>query len=180
LSGVWYTYPLKKRNKPAACGGDVEGRVRGLLASSTGWESGLAAPLLLLMRGVEMEEERQYIMRDFKILFPRGQFACKCGCGFNEIDEKVVAIVDVIQTVAPEAVVSSGCRCEKHNLEEGGKPSSAHLRGLAADIACINSQVRYIVLRTLFNRNVRRIGIGKTFVHFDLDQELPQWVGWIY
>ena len=109
-----------------------------------------------------------------------GVFACKCGCGLNVIKEKVVDLVDAIQSVAPECHVNSGCRCEKHNEEEGGVVNSPHLIGDAVDISCPNSSIRYMVLRKLFALGVKRVGIGKNFIHFDVSEEKSQWVMWLY
>ena len=33
-------------------------------------------------------------------------------------------------------VITSGVRCSSHNRAVGGKKSSSHLKGLAADISC--------------------------------------------
>jgi uncharacterized protein YcbK (DUF882 family) len=113
-------------------------------------------------------------------MISRDVFACKCGCGFNEIKDSVVQLVDVIHSIAPECTVTSGCRCPEHNESEGGKADSPHLRGLAADLYCPNSKLRYLVLRKLFALGIKRIGIGKDFIHLDIDPERTSWVGWLY
>ena len=107
-------------------------------------------------------------------------FGCKCGCGFNVIHDAVVGLVGSIQEVAPECHVTSGCRCEDHNKAEGGVSDSPHLKGTAADLYVPNSKLRYLVLRKLFAMGVKRIGIGKDFIHFDVDKEKTQWVVWEY
>ena len=107
-------------------------------------------------------------------------FECKCGCGLNNMDARVVGLVGEIQRVTPECNVTSGSRCPAHNESEGGKADSPHLRGLAADLYCPNSKLRYLVLRKLFALGIKRIGIGKDFIHLDIDPERTSWVGWLY
>jgi len=109
------------------------------------------------------------------------EFACPC-CGKNEMDPRFLAILDETRSRSPVPwVITSGYRCEKHNAEVGGKPDSAHTKGLAVDIAIGNSYDRMMILRPLFDSyEWRRIGIGKDFVHIDLDTTKPQNVIWMY
>ena len=58
-----------------------------------------------------------------------------------------------------------GYRCPAHNAEVGGVKQSAHMTGLAADIACPDSVTRLKILRGLIVAGFRRIGIGKNFIH---------------
>ena len=64
-------------------------------------------------------------------------FACHCGCGFCEVnpilEEKLDALVERLGTV-PD--LNCAARCEEHNLEVGGVPTSQHTKGNAADIDC--------------------------------------------
>jgi len=77
-------------------------------------------------------------------------------------------------------VISSGYRCKKHNKEVGGVPNSAHLRGLAADIAIPNDEYRYRLLNLAMLFDIPRIGIGKNFIHLDIDRSLPHPRIWVY
>lgn len=69
--------------------------------------------------------------------------------------------------------INSGYRTPAHNAAVGGEPNSAHLRGLAADIACPDMATRGSILKAAYALNVRRVGIAKTFVHLDNDPSLP-------
>ena len=67
--------------------------------------------------------------------FTRDEFACKCGCGFDEIDPLLVSTLQRLRDeVQLPVVVNSGCRCKAHNAAVKGSKSSQHLRGKAADI----------------------------------------------
>ena len=65
------------------------------------------------------------------------EFGCKCGCGFNIIDQRVMNMAQTIREALGVPVrVNSGCRCEKHNAKVGGVKGSNHTLGLAADLSC--------------------------------------------
>lgn len=65
------------------------------------------------------------------------EFSCKCGCGFNIIDQRIIDMAQVIRDALGVPVkVNSGCRCEKHNAKSGGIKGSFHTKGLAADLSC--------------------------------------------
>ena len=71
--------------------------------------------------------------KNFKV----SEFACKCGCGFDEIDQRVMNMAQVIRDELGVPVrVNSGCRCEKHNANSGGVKGSKHTKGQAADLSC--------------------------------------------
>ena len=66
--------------------------------------------------------------------FKRSEFACKCGCGFDDIDLKLVNIIQIIRDEVGPIRISSGCRCEKRNAEVKGVKGSFHTKGKAADL----------------------------------------------
>lgn len=76
--------------------------------------------------------------------------------------------------------VESGFRTPKHNASVGGESGSAHLTGEAADLVCINSRTRYMMLVNAFRLGFKRIGIGDTFIHLDDSLTLDQQVVWLY
>jgi uncharacterized protein YcbK (DUF882 family) len=77
-------------------------------------------------------------------------------------------------------VINSGFRTEEHNQKVGGTPNSSHLKGLAADIKCSTSADRYDMLDSLLKAGFNRIGIAKTFIHVDIDEEKPPFLIWTY
>lgn len=75
--------------------------------------------------------------------------------------------------------ITSGYRSPQHNLDVGGRVGSSHIKGLAVDIACVNSHQRQKILTALIQVGFKRIGIGKSFIHSDLDPDKPNAI-WLY
>jgi uncharacterized protein YcbK (DUF882 family) len=73
------------------------------------------------------------------LIYRAGEFWCKCGRD----------------------------NCKYWNKHEGGEEQSFHLVGLAVDILCTDSQLRYRVVKAAINLGVTGIGIGRTFIHLD-------------
>ena len=71
--------------------------------------------------------------KNFKV----SEFTCHCGCGFNNIDQRVLNMAQVIRDELGVPVhIGSGCRCKKRNATVGGTKGSKHMLGLAADLNC--------------------------------------------
>ena len=69
--------------------------------------------------------------------FSPSEFACRCGCALNIIDQRVIDMAQVIRDAVGVPVhVNSGCRCSEHNAAVGGVKGSFHTKGLAADLSC--------------------------------------------
>jgi uncharacterized protein YcbK (DUF882 family) len=75
---------------------------------------------------------------------------------------------------------NSGYRCAVCNKAAGGVPNSGHMRGVAVDIAVPDSNTRFRIVQGALKCSFRRIGIGKNFVHLDVDDSLPQTMLWVY
>ena len=63
---------------------------------------------------------------------------------------------------------------------KAGTSNSSHLKGLAADIKCVNSTDRFKLEGILREVGFKRIGIGETFIHIDIDKDKSQNVLWTY
>lgn len=110
--------------------------------------------------------------------FKPEEFACKC-CGEMNINLDLVKILDEIrEELKFPFIILSGYRCPKHNQEIGSSDDSAHPKGNATDIKIMASMKRYLFLR-LAIKKFKRIGIYKTFIHVDIDPDLPQPVMWV-
>jgi len=112
---------------------------------------------------------------------PDPRFACRCGCGRNWVDVRLESMVHRLEEeVGERLVVTSGYRCEAHNRAVGGSPTSSHKKGLAADLACDASRLRYRIIGAAIRLGFHRMGIGKNFIHLDIDRSKAPRVIWIY
>ena len=120
-------------------------------------------------------------MGDLTKHFSRHEFTCQCGCGFENIDMNLVAILENIRNILRSPIIiTSGCRCEKHNEKAGGKPDSSHLKGKAVDILVRDSAARFKYVIMALENGIKRIGIAKNFIHIDVDTEKTEEVLWLY
>lgn len=105
--------------------------------------------------------------------FEKWEFACGCGCGYDDIDPKLVDKLQMLRDlVGKPIIVTSGCRCKRYNKHIGGVDNSPHLLGLATDIvvegmtpttlAIIANRIPYI-----------RIGIYPSHLHIDIKPPNP-------
>lgn len=117
----------------------------------------------------------------YKPYFKPEEFTCKCGCGKNNMTKKQM---DMLLTARIDAdipfVITSGTRCEEHNLYAGGNEYSEHLTGEGTDIRCVFSGHRWIMLKALLKAGFKRIGISTTFIHVGTNKDKPQEVIWKY
>ncbi len=99
----------------------------------------------------------------------------------KNMDEDFLAKLDNARVIADiPFIINSAWRSPEHNKKVGGKPNSSHLKGLAVDIKIENSRQRFIVLQALIAAGFTRIGIAKTFIHVDGDNEKDPRVTWLY
>jgi len=112
--------------------------------------------------------------------FKPEEFACPC-CGQINMNEEFIERLDKARYIAGIPFkISSGYRCPKHNAKVGGVPDSAHTKGLAADIVCYKNSTRYRIIEAAINCKLKRIGVGKNFIHLDYDRDKPWMVMWTY
>jgi len=113
--------------------------------------------------------------------FKESEFKCKCGCGKNNISPLLVVKIEAAREIAgiPFKLISA-CRCIKWNKEVGGSDTSSHPSGLAIDIKAKSSQERFKILSALVMAGFNRIGMGKNFIHADIDSKKVQSVIWLY
>jgi uncharacterized protein YcbK (DUF882 family) len=111
--------------------------------------------------------------------FNKNEFNCRC-CGKHIISANLVLKLDLARELAETPfIITSGYRCPKHNQEVGGVKNSAHVLGLAVDIAVPDNVARLNILRGLIIAGFRRIGLGKDFIHADVDKSKPNNL-WLY
>jgi hypothetical protein len=107
--------------------------------------------------------------------FKKEEFECKCGCGLSNPSPVLVKMLNITRYFANMKIkINSGTRCEEHNRQEGGSETSSHLikasaYSSAVDIGCRDAMERGKLLPALIKAGFRRIGIGDTFIHADID-----------
>lgn len=97
------------------------------------------------------------------------------------VSNELISMLDVARKKYGKSMaITSGYRTIEHNAKVGGKPTSSHLKGLAADISCTNSTDRFLLEGILREVGFTRIGIGNSFIHVDIDKDKAQKVLWTY
>lgn len=101
----------------------------------------------------------------------------------DNLHPRLRALLEEIEQTESLAIhVNSGYRNTEKNVQVGGVPHSEHTYEPAegVDLKAHDSRTRYQLVRAAIRRDVRRIGIGKTFVHLGIGQDKPQDVLWLY
>lgn len=129
--------------------------------------------------------------------FSEAEFYCGCGCGFYNVTERLVFMLQGGRDIAKiPFLVNSGSRCLNHNADVGGVPDSKHRMGLAADICADPAILRKhnvylseveimgLLVPALLKVGFKRIGIyfHSKFIHVDVskwykDQPVKIWGG---
>lgn len=105
------------------------------------------------------------------------EFACKCGCGFDSVDARLIDALEDVRVHFGRAVrITSGCRCPAHNAHVGGSPRSQHLYGKAADFVVsgvhADAVARYLEAAYPWTAGIGRY-TGRT--HFDVRTSKARW-----
>ena len=75
--------------------------------------------------------------------------------------------------------LTSAFRSKSYELDKGRNGTSSHCKGLAVDLACLDDKKRYVLVQNLLRAGFFRIGIGKNYVHCDIDYSKPASI-WLY
>ena len=112
--------------------------------------------------------------------FTEDEFACKCGCGFCDVDPRLIAALEHLRKIINAPIhVNSGCRCEKHNASlKGSSPNSQHKLGKAADIVVkgLSPSVVAGIAEAVPEFDSGGIGIYGTFTHVDVRNGRARWL----
>lgn len=113
--------------------------------------------------------------------FKDGDFArCSPPCKLSEINIDLLDALDVARSLyGRPMIITSAYRTKDYEHLKGRSGSSSHCKGLAVDIACQDSTTRLKLVLALTRAGFRRIGIGPSFIHVDIDDVKPKSL-WLY
>ena len=105
--------------------------------------------------------------------------ACPC-CDLMVETPEAIQHLEMLNKAREHAgipfIVNSWWRCEKHNREIKGSPTSSHLEGVATDIRYSGSVELYMLVDSLLHVGFNRILIypKSEFIHVDSDSNKVQ------
>lgn len=100
--------------------------------------------------------------------------ACTPSCSLQDMSQELMNKLDEARAKAGiPFVLNCAYRSSAWDKKLGRSGNSAHTRGKAVDIRCSTSANRFKVVKALLEVGFKRIGIGKTFIHADVDSSLP-------
>lgn len=124
-------------------------------------------------------------MGDLSEHFSKSEFQCSCGCGFGtnpgDVSPELLNLLEMMREEINRPIrLTSGCRCEYYNHAVGGVSNSAHTRGTACDIAVQGGSHRRKLVDVAVMFFASGIGVARSFIHVDVDSELPRPSLWTY
>lgn len=106
---------------------------------------------------------------------------CSPACSLQDMEQNFMDLLDKVRRRAGiPLVISCAFRSREWDLARGRSGNSAHTKGLGIDIVANSSATRMKIVSAALDVGIRRIGIGKGFVHLDIDESLPCDVMWHY
>lgn len=99
--------------------------------------------------------------------------ACVPPCSESDLHPRLLDLLRSAQSMCGFTfTITSGFRPKSYELSKGRRGSSSHSKtpGLAVDISTCDSHTRYKVLLSLLYLGAPRLGVGKTFIHVDIDE----------
>lgn len=125
------------------------------------------------MKNKEKIESRYFAEAEFR--------RCTPACSLQDMDRASMWIFDAVREAAGiPLVINCAYRSPEWDRSKGRSGNSAHCRGMAIDIRCTTSENRMKIIVAAVEVGVKRIGIGKHYIHLDTDDSLPQNVIWHY
>jgi len=104
--------------------------------------------------------------------FTKKEMACSC-CGHAYMNKDFLDKLEEARLRANMPFkINSGYRCKNHK-ESLARPTSSHVLGVAVDIATPDSVTRQKIMDAIVRAGFTRYGVGKTFIHVDLDLNKP-------
>lgn len=99
-------------------------------------------------------------------------------CQYGDLSGQLIDLANKLYERIPFQV-NCAYRSVAWDRQKGRSGNSSHCKGYAMDIACVNHNLRRRYVAELLALGCKRIGIAKTFIHFDVDPDkLPSL--WLY
>jgi len=109
--------------------------------------------------------------------FSNSEIECKCGCGYRFIKDKLLIHLQALRDMLSfssgypvRLMITSGCRCKKHNKSVGGVENSRHVTGEAVDVYSpdvdLEQLFSYAIVSNLFSTMI--LYEKSKFVHLDI------------
>lgn len=106
---------------------------------------------------------------------------CSPSCSLQDMNQEFMNTLDNLREKAGIPIVlNSAYRSSAWDKSKGRSGKGAHTKGLAADIRCNSSATRWKIIAAAHSLGICRLGIGKTYIHVDIDKSLTQNVIWHY
>lgn len=106
---------------------------------------------------------------------------CTPPCSLQDMSQALMWRLDNVRASAGiPLVISSAFRSIAYEKSKGRAGTSAHTKGLAVDIRCNSDRNRWKIIKALIDNGFTRIGIGRTYIHADIDGDKTQEVIWHY
>lgn len=106
---------------------------------------------------------------------------CSPPCSLQDMEQEFMDRLDAVrQRAGIPLVATCAYRSRDWDIARGRSGNSAHTKGLGVDIRANASDTRMKIVKAALEVGIKRIGIGKGFVHLDIDESLPQGVMWHY
>ncbi len=106
---------------------------------------------------------------------------CNPPCSIDQMDPDFLSKLDRIRERAGiPMVLNSAYRSRAWELMHGRSGEGDHPQGKGVDVRCNTSSNRYKIMRAALEIGIRRLGVGKSFIHIGDAENLPQDVIWDY
>lgn len=115
-----------------------------------------------------------------KYFKPAEFLECQPMCFQSDMDDDFLVQLDYARELAGVPfVLNSAYRSVEYEKQKGRNGSSSHCKGVAVDLYCISSTLRFRIVSGLIGAGFERIGIAPNFIHVDSDADKPNCI-WLY
>lgn len=118
-------------------------------------------------------EYQYFTNNDFKNCIP--------ACNINDMSEDLMILLDKMRKIINQPIIiNSAYRTKEYERKKGRNGTSSHCKGNAVDIRCTTDSYKFLIVQTALSLGIKRIGVGDTYIHIDIDKDKTQNVIWTY